>query len=835
MPIDRYQNSTNYFHPQESNLLNVHKAMEYDGQGRPVLRTTINTSTVEITGPINILSTVTVSSTPENPVHVHLTEIGTFGTLTNFVPVQGTVTATQGTSPWLITGTVSLSSASLSALENISVQNNVSATITGSVLVSNFTSTVHVDNIPTAITVTNFTSTVQVSNNITATITSLPAITGTATVYQGTIPWTVTGTVTVSNFTSTVQVSNFTSTVSVSSLPAITGTVTVSNFTSTVHVDNIPTAITVTNFTSTVHVDNIPTAITVTNFTSTVHVSNTVSVSQYTIPWVVTGTVALDTNTLNALENISVQNNVTATITGLPAITGTIITSAFPDSAISAFEELLSAPITPLIQSDANYGLDPDVWRQTNINGGSVSIADTGLWTLNCSTQTNSYSRLYTSRYAKYQPGQGMMARWTAAYTTTTGTNRSAQGVANCVQVAGPIDREDGYAIGFSGSTSTSTSAVIGIQHRRAGKVEIRTITINTPPSGAQTATITLNSVPYTVSLSATADTNYTASQIMKALSTTTAATYWNIDACSSVLTFTYYSPGPKAGTYSFSSTGTGVLCTATVTQLVAGVNQIDTWYYQNQWDNQTVDFDPAKLNVYAMDMRWLGAGAVRFFVENPSTGKMTLLHTLRWTQNQTGVYPHINKPNLRIAYRIGSITNQAPARTAALSGASIFLAIQGLYNQSSMSQGWYNIDSTTRNKDIVWHLITIQNPYQRSSALNKSQLVMQDLTVAAQGNDPAVIYIVKNVQATNDLLLFNLVPGHGNPYWFAQYSITSTFTALGSENINNVQTLGINGSSQFDLMKYNLTLAPGDTFSVFISSSNAINRTSVGVTWRVD
>ena len=190
MPVDRYQNSTNYEHPQESNLLNVHKAMEYDGLGRPVIRTTINTSTVEITGPINILSTVTVSSTPENPVHVHLTEIGTF-TLTNFIPVQGTVTATQGTTPWTITGTVSLSSTSLSALENISVQNNVSATITGSVLVSNFTSTVHVDNIPTAITVTNFTSTVQVSNNITATITSLPAITGTATVYQGTIPWIV--------------------------------------------------------------------------------------------------------------------------------------------------------------------------------------------------------------------------------------------------------------------------------------------------------------------------------------------------------------------------------------------------------------------------------------------------------------------------------------------------------------------------------------------------------------------------------------------------------------------------------------------------------------------
>lgn len=35
--------------------------------------------------------------------------------------------------------------------------------------------------------------------------------------------------------------------------------------------------------------------------------------------------------------------------------------------------------------------------------------------------------------------------------------------------------------------------------------------------------------------------------------------------------------------------------------------------------------------------------------------------------------------------------------------------------------------------------------------------------------------------------------------------------------------------------MKYYLTLAPGDTLSVFIQSTNALTRTSVGLTWRVD
>lgn len=38
MPVDRYQTLTNYRHPQDSNLLDVHRAMDYSAAGEPVLR-----------------------------------------------------------------------------------------------------------------------------------------------------------------------------------------------------------------------------------------------------------------------------------------------------------------------------------------------------------------------------------------------------------------------------------------------------------------------------------------------------------------------------------------------------------------------------------------------------------------------------------------------------------------------------------------------------------------------------------------------------------------------------------------------------------------------------
>lgn len=76
------------------NLQNLHNAMEYNQDGDPVVRVTLGSENITITGDVNVGTTVTVDSSPENPVHVHLTEIGNV-TLTTTVPVSGTVAATQ--------------------------------------------------------------------------------------------------------------------------------------------------------------------------------------------------------------------------------------------------------------------------------------------------------------------------------------------------------------------------------------------------------------------------------------------------------------------------------------------------------------------------------------------------------------------------------------------------------------------------------------------------------------------------------------------------------------------------------------------------------------------
>ena len=354
MTTDRYANSTNYVHPQESNLLNTHKAMEYAPDGKPHVRVTLGSDNITITGNVNLIDTVNLSSSTLAALET-VTISNTSFAITNF-PTTSTVF--QGTTPWVTTVT------NWPALQYVNgtlyaVQSGTwSVGVTGNVTVDNFTSTVNIASMPAV------SGTVAVS--------SLPAVTGTVT---------VNGSVTVTNFTSTVNVA---------SLPAITGTVTVSNFTSTVHVDNFPTSVTVTNFTSTVFVSNTVTisntSFAVTNFptTSTVY--------QGTSPWTVTG-------------------NVNATITGTS-------TTTLGTGSTDAFGRLRTSQPYTLFDSRARYYDHNEFSSSTSTGGTVVYDANGSTYQLNVTAANGSSVIRETKRVFPYQPGKSLLVLTTFCMNT---------------------------------------------------------------------------------------------------------------------------------------------------------------------------------------------------------------------------------------------------------------------------------------------------------------------------------------------------------------------------------------------------------------------------------
>lgn len=65
----------------------------YDMNNR--LPVTLGSDTITIAGNVNILDIVTVNSSPSNPVHTHITEVGTSGVLNvDYIPISGNVRVT---------------------------------------------------------------------------------------------------------------------------------------------------------------------------------------------------------------------------------------------------------------------------------------------------------------------------------------------------------------------------------------------------------------------------------------------------------------------------------------------------------------------------------------------------------------------------------------------------------------------------------------------------------------------------------------------------------------------------------------------------------------------
>jgi hypothetical protein len=171
---DTRLNSTNYDHPQERHLLDLHYAMQYAPDGKPVIRTTLDGNDVVITGNVTIPGTIQVFSNVDNPVHTHITEVGTSGNLqVPWLPIAGNVTLDAGTNSI----------------------GNVRITDMPGVFVTNFPSNIRITDMP------GVTGNVGVSGNVK--IEQMPGVTGNVSITDGggsiTIDGNVTATLTGTN------------------------------------------------------------------------------------------------------------------------------------------------------------------------------------------------------------------------------------------------------------------------------------------------------------------------------------------------------------------------------------------------------------------------------------------------------------------------------------------------------------------------------------------------------------------------------------------------------------------------------------------------------------
>lgn len=502
------------------------------------------------------------------------------------------------------------------------------------------------------------------------------------------------------------------------------------------------------------------------------------------------------------------------------------VSTSLPGS-ISAFGEPYAIPITPEIQVDSIYGITSEVFQTYTSGTGAFAGANTGMFEVQSGTSVGGYGVLRTKRFLKYRSGQGVLNRFTALFTTP---------VANSTQRAGLFNQENAVQFGYNGIR-------FGALRATGGKAHITILTINTAPTGSQTVTITLNGVAYTVSVTA-GTTNQAASQIANRVG---GYTDWLVEVTDNKVMFLSSSLGPKNNTYSMSSSGTGTLAAGTFSTKQSGVAQTETWYYQDEWNHDVLDgsgdpvtnpsgmlLDPTKLNVYQIQLRWLGAGMITFSIEDQISGQIIPVHTVHYTNQHTR--PHLDNPSFKlgyVTYSLGSTTNLT------VRGGSMMGAIEGDIRQTELNRAYSTSKSSLNTSDTVYHMMTIRNPIitiggitleNNTFTINTKELILKDISVAQQGNDPATIHVfIDGVSFSNTHQYYT------QPRNNALHStVDGTFNLAIDAPITSF-IIPVNGEVQFQMSDFRIAVAPGSTVSIGISSTAAIAKVSAALVWAED
>jgi hypothetical protein len=490
---------------------------------------------------------------------------------------------------------------------------------------------------------------------------------------------------------------------------------------------------------------------------------------------------------------------------------------------VSAFGEPLAISPTAVIQLDAIYGTTTDV-IQTYANGsGSQAGAISQEFVVETGTTQGGYGVLRSKRFLRYRPGQGIVSRFTAAFTT---------GVAGSLQFAGLANQENRLAFGYDGTR-------FGICRSTGGKATIYLMTMTAAPGATQTATITLNGVAYTVTLG-----NTTSDVAVQAI-TNRAGGYggWLFQQTDGAMLWLAPTLGPMNGTFSFTSTGNA---TATFTLKQVGIAQTDYWTYQENWNidrmdgSKTIDTNPSgmtldhtKLNVYQIGLRWLGVGVISFAMEDQASGTLVYVHREYYT-NQHRV-PHILNPSFKITYAAYNITNTT---NLTVIGASMYGAVEGTIHLNELTRSW-SASKSSLTQNVTHHMLTIKNAVVTNGlaganngnyVINTKEAIIKSLSVSVQATDPSQVFLFFEPTSFSSTHLYNNIPSANEVHSEATGNFnnaidTPVYTGL----------LAINGTINIDLSPYRITIPPGSQVSIAVRSTNGITQCTAALVWSED
>jgi hypothetical protein len=404
------------------------------------------------------------------------------------------------------------------------------------------------------------------------------------------------------------------------------------------------------------------------------------------------------------------------------------------------------------IAGDSTYGFIPANFR-TFTAGAGTAVIDNNQFKVTSGTTVADYGVIRSFRSVNYKTGQGANFRFSGRFDTPQDFSWSG---------LGGVNLGDELSFGYNGLN-------FGVWHRYHGKAEIQDLQITGAAGGSENATVTINSVAYTVPLTlGTVQKN--AKEIADYLNAN--APELEAEQINDIVRIDFISDGAKAGTYSFSSS----TATGTWSQVTAGVTKTSDFYpsvsgvtqgvdatgvnIKEQWNGEEIpNFDPSKGQNYLIVFN-NGFGNIEFWIE-ADNGLYCKVHTINWVNRETS--PNAGNASLRVAMYATCIGNATAVDVycTAMSG-----FIYGPISKTRNPRGFANtksIDATLTN------ILTIRN--SRTFNGNANQVEIEPL-FAVLTND------------TNNIAFFQI---RGNP----TVAGDTNFQAIGNNLVSQSDVAG--------------------------------------------
>lgn len=480
----------------------------------------------------------------------------------------------------------------------------------------------------------------------------------------------------------------------------------------------------------------------------------------------------------------------------------------------SAFGENISVPITAKIQSDAVYGLDPREFETYTFSASGIATHLKSTFLVSAGSNANSYGVIRSTNFIRYRPGQGVVGRFTGSFSNNP---------VGFTQRVGFFNQEQAVQIGYA-----HTNGKFGVLRANGGKAHIQGFDFTTLADG--NITVTLNGTSFTavtVNSGSLAGNLSQLAQGLKAQALFNAL--WLAEYDQSRLRFLASSLGPQNGTFNITSNA-AISFTALVRQ--TGVVQTENWTFQEDFNVDKLDgtgysgitIDPSKLNVYQINFRWLGAGEIRYAIENPRNGDMIFFHHEHYSNKNE--LPHLDNPSMKIGYVAANLSNAVGVVTCR--GSSFLGAIEGIVERTRLP---FSVTATRtdamNSTGSLYHLVSLKNKLVYQNKINTRDLLPRRLTASVNTvADPAIIYLYYNPVTTNYLRWTTQTDFNASLY--ATQDTTGQFI-LPAQSIPPIAAfhLADNATLDVDLTELGINIPPNSYITAVISSSSNMTSAS--------